>query len=113
MLSGTFGEGHVASDAPTVRVLLDVTQCVTVVLKSRGAVEGRVCGVLQCDTGDVVQMCRDTGVGLVGNAAGRRRLHRLKGYINMDLNVVGWEGLGCVDVAQGAVVNTVMNCRLA
>jgi hypothetical protein len=66
MLSGPIDEGHVASDVPTVCVLLDVTQCVTVVLEGRGAVEGRVCGVLRCDTGVVVQMCRDTGVGLVG-----------------------------------------------
>jgi hypothetical protein len=66
MLSGPIDEGHVASDVRTMCVLLDVTQCVTVVLKGRGAVEGRVCGLLQCDTGDVVQMCRDTDVGLVG-----------------------------------------------
>jgi hypothetical protein len=73
MLFGPYDEGHVASDVPTVCILLDVTQHVTVVLKSRGAVEGRVCGVLQCDSGDMAQMCRDAaGVVLVGNAAGRR-----------------------------------------
>jgi len=61
--------------------------------ESRGAVEGRVCGVLQCDTGDMAQMCRDTDVVWVGNPEGRRRLrrpmHRWKGYININRNVVG------------------------
>jgi len=57
--------------------------------ESRGAFEGRVCGVLQCD---MAQMFRDTDVVWVGNPEGRgrlrRQMRRRKGYININLNVV-------------------------
>jgi hypothetical protein len=61
-------------------------------------------------------------MAFVGNPEGRRPLRRprrrWKDYVKMNVNVVGWEDLGCVDVAQDtnewpAVVNTVMNCRVA
>jgi len=62
MLSGPFDEGHVAGDVPTACDLLDVIQCVTVLLKVVVPLKGGFVVCVQCDTGDMAQMCRDTDV---------------------------------------------------